>query len=95
MKETKTYAEWHAEQMKNPEFADECYRLECSKQIELSMIYRGWSAKQLARRLGISTATVKAVIAGDVQLSVYGLFNWLRVMGYDAKIVVKDLETER
>lgn len=42
----------------------------------------------------MSKAAVDAVIAGDVQLSVYGLFNWLRVMGYDAKIVVKPLESD-
>jgi len=94
MTTNKTYAEWHDEQMKNPQFADEIYKQQCGYQIELCRMLRGWSVKKLAKRLGVSTATVKAVISGDVQLSVYGLLQWSRIMGYETKIVVRDLEDE-
>lgn len=90
----KTYADWKEEQMKNTEIADEVYRNQCATQIELCRMLRGWSVKQLAKRLGVSTSVVKSVIAGDVQLSVYGLFAWLRVMGFEAKIMVKPLESD-
>lgn len=90
----KTYAEWYAEQMKNHELADEVYKQQCGYQIELCRMQRGWSVKKLAKRLGVSKATVKAVIAGDVQLSVYGLFQWLHIMGFETKILVRDLEND-
>lgn len=91
---SKTYAEWRAEQMKNPEVADEVYRNQCATQIELCRMLRGWSIKKLAKRLGVSKATVKAVIAGNVQLSVHELFQWLHIMGFEAKIMVNPLECD-
>lgn len=87
-----TFYEWNAKKMENHAVADECYRLKCSYQIELCRMLRGWSIKELAKRLSVSKSFVKAVIKSEVQLTVYEFIRWLRVMGYETKIETKDIE---